>query len=224
MHRTQEAATYFSLHRDIERGSPQRKAALNKWHNGKCDENLLPSFSKPKHRHYQISGSNAELAPYHHFLCLFGRVRYLMNPYRGHTVLVHMSRYLAGPFLRAPAGRVCSLDTSCKIPQLPGSWKKETGWSRTGLWILAQLVFLLLFFVFWVTAQRPRPQFSPKLALCSICVYLHNGVAARVLSLKLSLRLADFCLSFSSCHMWNRSTAKIRDVHTLCCVSGSDLG
>lgn len=38
------------------------KATLNKWHNGKCDENLLESYSKPKHHHYQISGSNAKAA------------------------------------------------------------------------------------------------------------------------------------------------------------------
>lgn len=115
--------TFFLTSR-YRRWSPPRKATLNKWHNGKCDENLLQSFSKPKHRHYQISGSNAELVPYHHFPCLFGWLQYLMNPYRGHTVLVHMSSYLTGPFLRAPTGRVCSRDTSCKIPQLPCSWKK----------------------------------------------------------------------------------------------------
>lgn len=34
-----------------------------------------------------------------------------MNRYRGHTVLVHMSRYLSGPFPGAPTGRVCSQDT-----------------------------------------------------------------------------------------------------------------
>lgn len=38
------------------------KATLNKSHNGKCDENLLESCSKPKHHHYQISGSNAKAA------------------------------------------------------------------------------------------------------------------------------------------------------------------
>ena len=82
-----------------------------------CEE----SYSKPRHHHQylQISGSNAKPSPYHHFPCLFGGLWYLMNPYRGHTVLVHMSCYHTGPFPRAPTGRVCSQGTACQVSQPP---------------------------------------------------------------------------------------------------------
>lgn len=90
----------------------------------------MESHSKPCH-HYQISGSNARLPSYHHFPCLFGGLWYLMNPYHGHTALVHMSCYHTGPFPGAPTGRVCSQGTTCKISQLPyGEGKKKVVWSR----------------------------------------------------------------------------------------------
>lgn len=160
MHCAHEAAKYFFLTSRYRRWSPPRKATLNKWHNGKCDENLLQSFSEPKHRHYQISGSNAELVPYHHFPCLFGWLQYLMNPYRGRTVLVHMSRYLTGPFLRAPTGRVRSRDTSCKIPQLPCSWKKRKGGQESDFEFRHSCFFLFFFGGVGglVTVERPWAQ------------------------------------------------------------------
>lgn len=89
----------------------------------------MESYSNPCH-HHQISGSNAKLPSYHHFPCLFGGLWYLMNPYRGHTVLVHMSCYHTGPFPRAPTGRVCSQGTTCKISQLPHGEEKNAVWSR----------------------------------------------------------------------------------------------
>lgn len=84
--RKQAMAKYFFWRPLMEDGRCARKATLNKWHNGKCDENLPQSFSEAKQRHDQISGSNVELPPYRHFPCLFGWLQYLMNPYRGHTV------------------------------------------------------------------------------------------------------------------------------------------
>lgn len=56
------AAKCLLWHEDMENVTPPPKATLNKWHSGKCDENLLESYSEPKHHHYQISGSNAKAA------------------------------------------------------------------------------------------------------------------------------------------------------------------
>lgn len=53
-----------------------------------------------------------------------------MNPYRGHTALVHMSRYHTGPFPRAPTGRVCSQGTTCHVSQLPYGEEKNAVWLR----------------------------------------------------------------------------------------------
>lgn len=81
---------------------------------------------------HQISSSKAKLPSYHYFPCLFGGLWYQMNPYRGHTVLVHMSCYHTSPFPRAPTGRICSQGATCQVSQLPyGKEKMQCGQKRT---------------------------------------------------------------------------------------------
>lgn len=64
MHRTHEVAKYFFFwHQEIEDAHPLARLHLTNDITGSVMRICLQSFSEPKHRHYQISGSNAELVP-----------------------------------------------------------------------------------------------------------------------------------------------------------------
>lgn len=110
------------------------KATLNKWHNGKCDENLLESYSKPKHHHYQISGSNAKAAslsplPLSVWLALVSDES-LSWPYSaGSHVTLSLRSLPRGSHRKS----VFPGHLNCPAVQ---RGKKE-GWSRAGLWIEA---------------------------------------------------------------------------------------